>query len=130
LDLNLRGPVQYQSIFSNLSLNALAKNVRYVAFQGSNTIEYDGITLHNFPLNDDPVSFKAGLDQLINVHRIPANKLILNIEFFYFVHIINTNASISDTGFLGEPSTLLSEREDIPGSGVWTYSDVTVFNQR
>jgi hypothetical protein len=124
LDLNLRGPVQYQSIFSNLSLNALVKNVRYVTFQGSNTIEYDGITLNNFPLNDDPVSFKAGLDQLINVHRIPANKLILVIELFSFVHILNTNVSSGDAGFLGESSTLLLQCEDDPGSGMWMYSNV------
>jgi hypothetical protein len=94
------------------------------------TNAYNGITLHDFPLNNDPVSFKAGLDQLINVHRIPANKLILNIKLFFFVHIFNTSASDSDTGFLGEPSMLLFQTADDPGLGLWTYSDVRVFNQR
>jgi hypothetical protein len=125
LDLTLRGSPPYQSTLTNLSLNALIKNFRYVAFRGvTYTTAYNGFTSHEFPLNEDPFSFKAGLNRLMNEYRIPANKLILEIHLFYFVHILNETEQTSDAHLLGEPSTLLSNRQDLPGSAFISYSDV------
>jgi hypothetical protein len=126
LDITLHGPLQYQTPFTNLSLNALVKNIRYVSFRSfTHTSAYNGITLHNFPLSDGPLSFKTGVNQLIDIHRIPASKLILDVQLFYFVHIINTNTSSSEAHILGEPSTLLYNRKDLPGFSTWAYSKVT-----
>jgi hypothetical protein len=125
LDLTLRGPLQYQSTFKNLSLNALVKNIRYVTFRGfMHPSAFSGSTLHNFPLNDDPLSFKAGINQLIKIHHIPANKIILDVQLYYFLHILNVNATSNETDLLGEKSTLLYNRDDLPGSGLIAHSYV------
>jgi hypothetical protein len=60
----------------------------------------------------------------MNEYRIPANKLILEIHLFYFVHILNETEQTSDANLLGEPSTLLINRNELPGSGFVTYSGV------
>jgi hypothetical protein len=119
--MHIRGPllaVQGEDI----GLNKLLENIRYVSFSpGGIKKAFHGVTEHSFPLSEnDALSFRAGLNQLITQYKIQVNKLLIAIPLTSYVHILNS----TDHYFLGDASTLLIEREDLAGSGVLTYDGV------
>jgi hypothetical protein len=119
--MHIRGPLPAVG-FEDVGLNTLLENIRYVSFAtGVVKNSFQGVTEHIFPLSEHgALSFKAGLDQLIRQYQIPANKLLITVPLFSYVHILNNTQHY----LLGDASTLLGERVDLEGTGYLTYDQV------
>jgi hypothetical protein len=118
----MRGPLPTMGLEEDLSFVTLLRITRYFSVDSGVFIKsFRGVTEHHLPFNKDaPLSVSADLHQLITKYRVPVNKLLIAVPLYSYVHVLNS----TDHYFLGDASTLLSEREDLAGSGFLTYDRV------
>jgi hypothetical protein len=122
LDIQIQGRLPTIGVEEDISFATLLRNIRYLSlFPVVFKKAFRGVTEHNFPLSESAIlNIEAGLHMLMLEHRIPANKLLLAVPLFTYVHILND----SDYHLLGHASTLLAERADLEGSGLLAYDQV------